>query len=56
MRDDQVIAIYLKHQRDDPEPEETPEEPAPAILEPEPYVPASNGSGPHANEDDFEIY
>lgn len=52
MSDDQVTAIYLKHQRDDltPEPYSEPE-PNP---EPEPFLDVSRG--PHHNEDQFPIY
>jgi hypothetical protein len=55
MRDDQVTAIYLKHQKDGQEPKEYSElieEPD----EPEHLDIPRNGRGPHADEDKFEIY
>lgn len=57
MSDDQIVAIYLKHQNDGKEPEAYSEpelEPEP-IPEPLVDVPQVR-HGPHANEDDFPLY
>lgn len=55
---DQVVAIFLKHQDDGQLPEhhemeEIPEFPEPKVTHLD--IPG-NGRGPHANEDQFEIY
>lgn len=56
MHDDQVVAIYLKHQGDgeDPEPY-SPEEDGDTIDFPESALPHPI-HGPHQNEDDFPMY
>lgn len=53
MRDDQVVAIYLKHQKDGEPPEH--DESEPVLPNPHLDIPP-NGRGPHANEDQFPLY
>jgi hypothetical protein len=57
MSDDQVIAIYLKHINDGdmPDHHETEEMELPPPQQP-PLNGLNTGRGPHANEDQFEIY
>lgn len=57
MSDDQVVAIYLKHLNDGdlPDHHETEEMELPAPSQPH-LNGLSTGIGPHANEDQFEIY
>lgn len=58
MRDDQVVAIYLKHVNDGEDPEEYDD--IAFISDDQEDLPIVNilvsGPGPHANEDDFPIY
>lgn len=64
MPDDQVVAIYLKHQQDGEPPEVYSEEEEPDQTEaPDPLEKPEaladfpqNGRGPHWNEDDFQTY
>lgn len=51
MPDDQVTAIYLKHQSDGHKPEHSEHDP-----EQQPLVDIPRGSGPHWNEDEFPLY
>jgi len=58
MLDDQITAIYLKHQSDGQPPESYSEHDEPESLELEPEVEplVEVQRGPHHNEDDFPSY
>lgn len=54
MPDEQITAIYLKHQSDGQRPDHSENDPEP-LTEP-PLVDIPKGIGPHWNEDEFQTY
>lgn len=59
MPDDQITAIYLKHQADGKQPEEAAEASGTSDEQdetPDTSPPTVISGQPHANEDDFQIY